>query len=83
MLSVNTVLTRPVFVADQGESNAGAPERYARCFPEMISDWRHRWAGDADIPFIFAQIAPVRILKIWCQTLQPFESLALDGCETS
>ena len=53
------VLTRPVFVADQGESNAGAPERYARCFPEMISDWRHRWAGDADIPFIFAQIAPV------------------------
>ena len=54
-----SVLTRAVFVADQGESNAGAPERYARCFPEMISDWRHRWAGDADIPFIFAQIAPV------------------------
>ena len=52
-----------MFVADQGESNAGAPERYARCFPEMISDWRHRWAGDADIPFIFAQIAPVRYFQ--------------------
>lgn len=51
------------FLWYQGESNAGAPEQYAKCFPEMIRDWRKRWAAPAgtsanEVPFIFAQIAP-------------------------
>jgi hypothetical protein len=42
----------------QGESNAGAPERYAKCFPAKISHWRTDFKVAADTPYFFAQIAP-------------------------
>ena len=62
-------VTRPVFVADQGESNAGAPERYARCFPEMISlgqgrYWVFNYTSDPDaeeMSWFDGQIGPTLI----------------------
>ena len=33
------------YYSHQGESNAGAPERYAKCFPAMIQQWRKDWSG--------------------------------------
>lgn len=47
----------------QGESNAGNPTGYARCFPAFISGWRRLWtqgtqgATDPNAPFIFVQLA--------------------------
>jgi hypothetical protein len=42
----------------QGESNSGAPERYAKCFPSKISQWRADFAVANDTFYVFAQIAP-------------------------
>lgn len=45
----------------QGESNAGAPVSYAKCFPEMIRQWRSDFTSHANIkasiPFLFVQIS--------------------------
>lgn len=41
-----------------GESNSGAPERYAKCFPEKIRRWRSDFQLAEDTPYLFAQIAP-------------------------
>jgi len=40
----------------QGESNAGRAYQYRSLFPALIEDWRRLW-GDADMPFIFVQLA--------------------------
>lgn len=40
----------------QGEANADRAEEYRSLFPEMITDWRNRWAV-GDFPFVFAQLA--------------------------
>jgi sialate O-acetylesterase len=39
----------------QGESNEGAPARYARLFTAMIRGWREAW-GQGDFPFLFVQL---------------------------
>jgi sialate O-acetylesterase len=45
----------------QGESNAGDPVGYARCFPAMIKQWRSAWdtlSGVSSVaPFFFVQIS--------------------------
>eukprot|EP00048_Salpingoeca_helianthica_P014337 m.221182 g.221182 ORF g.221182 m.221182 type:complete len:553 (-) comp15737_c0_seq1:659-2317(-) len=47
----------------QGESNAGNPVAYARCFPSFIVGWRRQWyqgtggSTDPDLPFVFVQIS--------------------------
>ncbi|MGI5925059.1 MAG: sialate O-acetylesterase [Lentisphaeria bacterium] len=40
----------------QGESNAGAYERYMTLHPLLIQDWRRLWQ-DPDLAFIFVQLA--------------------------
>lgn len=40
----------------QGESNAGAPEKYRALFPLMIRDWRRAFARP-ELPFYFVQLA--------------------------
>jgi len=51
------------FLWYQGESNAGNPVNYSRCFPAMISQWRNDWnshtngATDINAPFIFVQLS--------------------------
>lgn len=40
----------------QGESNAGAFERYMTLHPLLIQDWRRLWQ-DPDLAFIFVQLA--------------------------
>ncbi len=44
----------------QGESNRERAFQYRTLFPEMIKDWRARWAmkTNAEFPFYFVQIAP-------------------------
>ncbi len=39
----------------QGESNAGAPERYVQLFEALVSSWRHAW-GEPELPFLFVQL---------------------------
>jgi sialate O-acetylesterase len=41
----------------QGEANTGRAEQYKVLFPTLIADWRKAW-GQADLPFLFVQIAP-------------------------
>jgi sialate O-acetylesterase len=45
MIAPLTVLRVSSFLWYQGEANAGAPERYTKCFPAMIAQWRGDWAG--------------------------------------
>jgi sialate O-acetylesterase len=40
----------------QGESNVGRAEQYKRLFPNMIEDWRNKWAEE--LPFYYVQLAP-------------------------
>jgi sialate O-acetylesterase len=40
----------------QGESNAREPGSYARLFPGLVTGWRDAF-GQADLPFIFAQLS--------------------------
>ena len=40
----------------QGEGNAGRAFQYRRVFPDMIRDWRAKWA-QGDFPFLFVQLA--------------------------
>ena len=40
----------------QGESNSGAPELYAKLFPEMIRSWRTAWQNQS-MPFLYVQLA--------------------------
>ena len=43
----------------QGEANGGSVQgaiEYATLFPDMITDWRARWA-EGDFPFLFVQLA--------------------------
>lgn len=44
----------------QGESNGYFPERYATMFAGLIADWR-RFFGDAELPFLFAQLPAYRV----------------------
>ncbi|MEM6643181.1 MAG: sialate O-acetylesterase [Bacteroidota bacterium] len=46
----------------QGESNRDNPESYMQFFPEMVADWRERWAL-GDFPFYYVQIAPFKYRK--------------------
>jgi sialate O-acetylesterase len=50
----------------QGESNANEAHayRYRRLFRAMIEDWRARW-GEADMPFLFVQLANFRSNAFW------------------
>ncbi|MEQ8239407.1 MAG: sialate O-acetylesterase [Cyclobacteriaceae bacterium] len=41
----------------QGESNRSDPEGYKTLFPNMVADWRSRWAI-GDFPIYFVQVAP-------------------------
>ncbi|MEQ8790357.1 MAG: sialate O-acetylesterase [Pirellulaceae bacterium] len=43
----------------QGESNVGRAAQYAKLFPAMIEDWREQFR-QADMPFVFVQLAPYR-----------------------
>jgi sialate O-acetylesterase len=40
----------------QGENNTSRSDQYRSFFPALINDWRNRW-GQANLPFIFAQLA--------------------------
>lgn len=40
----------------QGESNAERAHEYRTLFPALINDWRKEF-GDADLPFLFVQLA--------------------------
>lgn len=42
----------------QGEQNSGAPIPYRCQFPAMISDWRKKFVGGNNFPFLFVQLAP-------------------------
>jgi hypothetical protein len=63
MVAPLTPLAITAFLWYQGESNAGNPVGYARCFPAMITQWRGSWAlatsnaTAADLPFLFAQLS--------------------------
>jgi len=46
----------------QGESNASKAALYARRFPAMIRQWRKDW-GQAEMPFLFVQLANFRPTK--------------------
>jgi sialate O-acetylesterase len=39
----------------QGEADAEEASLYARLFPRMITDWRHKW-GQTVLPFLFVQL---------------------------
>lgn len=43
----------------QGESNAGGTDAlaYRKLFPQMIQDWRSKWANSGAFPFLFVQLA--------------------------
>ena len=43
----------------QGEANAPRAQAYRQLFPALIGDWRGRW-GDAELPFIYVQLAGFR-----------------------
>jgi hypothetical protein len=51
-----------IIIYYEGESNAGNPVSYSRCFPELINQWRNDWKSQSlsdqlDIPFFFVQIS--------------------------
>ncbi len=46
----------------QGESNASRAVQYQTLFPTMIQAWRTQW-GQADLPFLFVQLANFRARK--------------------
>lgn len=46
----------------QGEANAPRAHAYRQLFPALIGDWRGRW-GDADLPFLYVQLANFRYQK--------------------
>ena len=48
----------------QGESNAGAPQKYRRLMTEMIRDWRQVW-GQGDFPFLMVQLANFNTTDNW------------------
>mmetsp|Transcript_16983 Transcript_16983/g.36807 ORF Transcript_16983/g.36807 Transcript_16983/m.36807 type:complete len:386 (+) Transcript_16983:291-1448(+) len=64
MVAPLTSLPVAAFYWYQGESNAGAPVPFAKCFPAMITSWRQHWTTSSksslavDRPFIFFQLAP-------------------------
>ena len=45
------------FIWYQGEHNVKEPSLYAKLFPAMVKDWRHRWQNE-NMTFLYAQIAP-------------------------
>lgn len=45
----------------QGETNRLHADLYQKLFPAMIADWRSQW-GEGDIPFLFVQIAPCKVI---------------------
>jgi sialate O-acetylesterase len=42
----------------QGESNNDRADDYKDLFSALIEDWRARWNGGVDFPFLYVQIAP-------------------------
>ena len=53
----------------QGESDAGATERYKCSFPGLINDWRTKFATP-ELPFYFVQLAPYRGANPWMREAQ-------------
>jgi len=41
----------------QGESNTSNPANYLEMTEAMVQDWRKKWTGENEFPFIFVQLA--------------------------
>ncbi|MEQ9822778.1 MAG: sialate O-acetylesterase [Puniceicoccaceae bacterium] len=41
----------------QGESNTSRPEKYQQMFETMVMDWRSKWVGNVEFPFLSVQLA--------------------------
>ena len=52
----------------QGESNHERADQYRRLFPELIRSWRDE-LGDAELPFVFAQMP-----NVWMSRSEPQDS---------
>ncbi len=57
---INPLLPLPIkgVIWYQGESNNDRADDYEDLFAAMVEDWRARWNGGGNFPFLFVQIAP-------------------------